>query len=69
MAGAWDHLALRKAVCSYAKSSAEVAARKEFFLYSMNGVPWDTYWGPDHMMRSFVWVDAAAVQVSRRPHF
>ena len=64
MAGAWDHLALRKAVCSYAKSSAEVAARKEFFLYSMNGVPWDTYWGPDHMMRSFVWVDAAAVQVS-----
>ena len=64
MADLWNHLALRKAVCSFAKSSPEVAARREFFLYSTGGVPWDVYWGANHLMRATVWVDAAAVQVT-----
>ena len=65
MADTWDHLALRKAVCSFAKSSTEVAARRELLLFAMHKVkPLDIYWGPDHMMKSTVWVDAAAVQVS-----
>ena len=51
MADTWDHLALRKAVCSFAKSSPEVAARRELIIYAMYDVkPWDTFWGPDHMM-------------------
>ena len=53
MADTWDHLALRKAVCSFAKSSTEVAARRELLLFAMHKVKsWDIYWGPDHMMKS-----------------
>ena len=39
MANTWDHLALRKAVGSFAKSSTEVAARRELLLYAMKKVP------------------------------
>ena len=64
IADRWDHLTLRKAVCSFAKTSPEVASRREFFLYSTGGVPWDVYWGPDHLMKPTIWVDAASVQVT-----
>merc|ERR1711983_38373 len=64
MADKWDHLALRRAICSFAKSSPEVASRREFFLYSTGGVPWDVYWGPNHLMKPTIWVDAASVQVT-----
>ena len=65
MADNWDHLALRKAVCSFAKTSFLVTARREFLIHSMYGVKsWDTYWGPNHMMKSTVWVDPASVQVT-----
>ena len=64
MADEWDHLALRRAVCTFAKSSPDVASRREFFLYSMAGRPWDVYWGPNYLMKSTIWVDAASVQVT-----
>ena len=65
MADTWDHLALRRAVCSFAKTSTEVASRKEDIQIGMHGVEsWETYWGPNHMMGSSVWVDQASVQVT-----
>ena len=65
MADTWDHLALRRAVCSFAKTSTEVASRQETIHLGMHGVEsWETYWGPNHMMGSSVWVDQASVQVT-----
>ena len=30
----------------------------------MAGQTWDVYWGPNHLMKPTIWVDAASVQVT-----